>query len=295
MEIRQKDSTWSLGLSLSIATHALVLIVAACWYVLHPLTLRWPEMNVSVAAPIIVPLPQQAPAPKDNFDSADEAPFHDDSGEHDSHGTANRSTDGAQPMLAAAGLEQANLARSSAEDHSQLDNALREAQSNAKISGDASGDSPGIFGVGETVPTVSTPIVHDTPKPAATAQPSVKPIDGHHSRSSDTNSMAFANAPSAIFRDGRMEARNGLKVRTTRPDFGLAAMNDAVSLGKTSVVLGVNIDTDGNVSNVVILHSSGSDNIDLPCERAIYNWWFEPQKDADGHPKESKWVVRMLF
>jgi outer membrane biosynthesis protein TonB len=45
------------------------------------------------------------------------------------------------------------------------------------------------------------------------------------------------------------------------------------------------------VQNVEILQSSGSNNIDQPCKVAVYNWWFEPQKDKDGRPLPDLWVV----
>jgi TonB family protein len=57
------------------------------------------------------------------------------------------------------------------------------------------------------------------------------------------------------------------------------------------VTLGATVDAAGFVQNVVILRSSGSDNIDLPAQRAVYNWWFEPTKDKTGQPQPDLWVV----
>ena len=122
---------------------------------------------------------------------------------------------------------------------------------------------------------------HDAP-PAQ--QPAAQPmeIDGHASIASDTDSEAFAHANSVDFHDGQMTARQGRRVRTTRIEFGLAASADALAVADPTVQLGVRVSAAGDVQNVVVLHSSGSANIDLPCQRSVYNWWFEPKKDKDG-------------
>jgi TonB family protein len=44
----------------------------------------------------------------------------------------------------------------------------------------------------------------------------------------------------------------------------------------------VKIDDTGKVTSVDIMKSSGSNNIDLPMRRALYEWWIEPPKDKDG-------------
>lgn len=79
---------------------------------------------------------------------------------------------------------------------------------------------------------------------------------------------------------GRLEARTGRKMRTRElPRLGPAAVADLSSMENPSVVMELTIDETGNVTDVKIERSSGSDNIDLPCERAAYTWWFEPLKD----------------
>jgi TonB family protein len=50
------------------------------------------------------------------------------------------------------------------------------------------------------------------------------------------------------------------------------------------VVTALQIDESGAVKNVQILRSSGSNEIDLPIQRAMFEWWIEPAKDADGNP-----------
>jgi len=82
------------------------------------------------------------------------------------------------------------------------------------------------------------------------------------------------------FRAGKIEARTGRKMRTRElPRLGVAAYADIESMDSPSVVMLLRIDTTGNVTDVRIEHSSGTDDIDLPCQRAAYTWWFEPLKD----------------
>ena len=133
-----------------------------------------------------------------------------------------------------------------------------------------------------------------TAKPAAaepaTQQPTKKP-EAQPGRSSDTDSMAFSKASNVTFKDGKVQGRQGRRVRTTHIAFGLAAEGDAASLADPRVVLGVTVDNTGSVQNVIVLRSSGSDNIDSPAQTAVYNWWFEPLKDAAGKPQPDVWVV----
>jgi TonB family protein len=82
------------------------------------------------------------------------------------------------------------------------------------------------------------------------------------------------------FVSGRIEARTGRKMRTRQlPRLGVAAYADLAGMDNPSVVMMLKIDTTGNVVDVQIEHSSGSDDVDLPCQRAAYTWWFEPLKD----------------
>jgi TonB family protein len=149
-------------------------------------------------------------------------------------------------------------------------------------------------------PPVETPALPTPPTPPAPPTPLMPPvqptnppqkIDGHSSLPSDTDSPPFAKANSVRFHNGQLLGRQGRKVKTTRIQFGLAAMSDFMSLPNPTVVLGVTVDAGGNVKNVEILQSSGSSNIDQPCKVAVYNWWFEPEKDKNGHPLPDLWVV----
>ncbi len=101
---------------------------------------------------------------------------------------------------------------------------------------------------------------------------------------SDSDSDAFSKIGSAVFHNGRLEVREGRKVRTTRPQILVPGLLDEFGLANPTVVLKVNIDPTGKVTNVDIFRSSGSNDLDQPCLRAVYDWWFEPARDPAGKP-----------
>jgi TonB family protein len=94
---------------------------------------------------------------------------------------------------------------------------------------------------------------------------------------------------------GRIEARTGRKMRTRElPKLGLAAYADLENMDRPYVTLDLKIDTTGNVIDAEIKHSSGSDDVDLPCQRAACTWWFEPLKDpktGQVHPEEMEFTI----
>ncbi len=94
----------------------------------------------------------------------------------------------------------------------------------------------------------------------------------------------FAKIPGVEFRDGHVEARSGRQVKTIRPRLSDAARQDVLSLQFPTVIFKVHIDKTGKVTNVNIVRSSGSEAIDMPVYRALWQWWFEPPKDKNGNP-----------
>jgi TonB family protein len=110
-------------------------------------------------------------------------------------------------------------------------------------------------------------------------KPGADPGAGNPAPTSDFESYPVTHVASR-FVAGRIEARPGRKMRTRElPRLGVAAYADLEGMDNPSVVLMLRIDTSGNVTDVRIEHSSGSDDIDLPCQKAAYTWWFEPLKD----------------
>ena len=51
------------------------------------------------------------------------------------------------------------------------------------------------------------------------------------------------------------------------------------------------IDKTGKVVDVTVLRGSGSQAVDMPVYRALWNWWFEPPKDKQGNPLEDVQLV----
>jgi TonB family protein len=120
------------------------------------------------------------------------------------------------------------------------------------------------------------------------------PGAGNPIPTSDFESFPVTHVASR-FLAGKIEARTGRKMRTRElPRLGLAAQADLENMDRPYVVMMLRIDTTGNVTDVRITHSSGSDNVDLPCQRAAYTWWFEPLKDPKTgriHPEDIEFTI----
>jgi TonB family protein len=101
---------------------------------------------------------------------------------------------------------------------------------------------------------------------------------------SDSESDPFTTTGAAVFHDGRLRVRSGRKIKTVRPQILVPGILDAIGESDPTVVLKINVDVTGKVTQVRIVHSSGSNDIDQPCVVAVYDWWFEPAHDATGKP-----------
>ena len=99
---------------------------------------------------------------------------------------------------------------------------------------------------------------------------------------SESESDAFSVLGTAQFRAGRVSVQSGRRVKTRRPRVGLAGMVELAKRNTAEVVLKVSVDPGGNVTNVDVARSSGSNEIDQPCRVAMYDWRFEPKKDPSG-------------
>ena len=101
---------------------------------------------------------------------------------------------------------------------------------------------------------------------------------------SDSESDPFSTAEhSVVIRDGRVDVKLGRKVKTVRPRLSLAAQYDLIAMQFPRIVVRVNVDAEGAVRKVEITRSSGSDGADQAVKVALYQWWFEPKRDAGGH------------
>jgi TonB family protein len=112
---------------------------------------------------------------------------------------------------------------------------------------------------------------------------------------SDSDSDPFSKAFAVNFQAGRVDARTGRKIKTVRPDLSLAAMYDLAGGANPSVTVKARIDETGAVTDVSILTSSGVNEIDLPCLRAVQQWWIDPARDAQGKPIKDVVVIRINF
>lgn len=101
---------------------------------------------------------------------------------------------------------------------------------------------------------------------------------------SDSESDPFSKTGRVDFRSGKMEVRFGRAFKSVRPRLSLAAQLDLLGLKSPRIVLKIAIDVKGKVTDVEVLRSSGSKLVDQPVTVAMYQWWFEPAKNADGKP-----------
>jgi hypothetical protein len=123
------------------------------------------------------------------------------------------------------------------------------------------------------------------PGPPASAADAAPPSDKDSDPFSDSNSFQYVN--------GRVSARNGRQVKTVRPHLLQVGEYDASIIRNPSVTFLATVDEQGNVIHVELFRTSGSDNIDQPCEEALQQWWIEPSKDKNGRPVKD--IVSITF
>ncbi len=94
---------------------------------------------------------------------------------------------------------------------------------------------------------------------------------------------------------GKMDVRLGRKFKTVRPRLTLKGELDVMSLVNPSVKLAIHVDETGKVTDVKVIHSSGSQEIDLPVMLAIYKWWIEPRTNKAGVPRPDMILFTISF
>jgi TonB family protein len=137
---------------------------------------------------------------------------------------------------------------------------------------------------------VPQPLVAATPAPAAPRPPTPPAQVARQSRSgdpapqSDRESDPFSSIGSVEFREGHLAVRAGREVKPRRPKLTLAGKVSLFQMQGATIVLGVSTDATGKVTGAEVVESSGSVDLDQPTLVAMYEWWFEPKKDASGQP-----------
>ena len=149
-------------------------------------------------------------------------------------------------------------------------------------------------------PAVELPavaIVRAEPAPAVPAAAPSRPPGGQADPApmSDSESDPFSVLGTAYYHDGRLSVRAGRKIRSRRPRIGLAGQVDLYQRRTAQVTLRVSTDAAGKVTGVEVARSSGSNEIDQPCRVAMYDWWFEPKKDAAGNPMADTFSFTIAF
>lgn len=101
----------------------------------------------------------------------------------------------------------------------------------------------------------------------------------------------FAKIPGVEFHDGKVAARSGRRVKPVRPRLSDIAKRDLLGLQFPTILARVRIDKTGKVTDVTVLRGSGSQAVDMPVYRALWEWWFEPPTDKKGNPTEDVQLV----
>jgi len=101
----------------------------------------------------------------------------------------------------------------------------------------------------------------------------------------------FSKLPSVEFNAGKVEARSGRQIKPIRPRLTEAGKRDLLAQQFPTILLKVRIDRTGKVTDVNIIQGSGSEAVDMPVYRAMWEWWFEPPKDKKGNPLEDVQLV----
>jgi TonB family protein len=151
-----------------------------------------------------------------------------------------------------------------------------------------------------TRPAVQVAIAAPTPPPSPSPQKAAPKVasqvatgdglaPGHANEAdpfqqSDSESDAFTTTGSAVFRDGRISVRSGRKIKTVRPHLLVSGLMDTIGVNDPTLQLKINVAATGEVTHVEVVHSSGSSDIDQPCQIAVKDWWFEPRVDKNGKP-----------
>lgn len=145
-----------------------------------------------------------------------------------------------------------------------------------------------------TRPRAARPGVLPATQPVTPKADEVEEVEssgsGDIAPAADSDSDPFSSVGAVEFRAGKVVAHFGRKVKTVKPRLSLAGQYDLMSLPNPAVVVKISVDNTGRVRDVKVVKSSGSSEVDQPCQLAIYDWWFEPPHDKSGRPLATELV-----
>ena len=98
-----------------------------------------------------------------------------------------------------------------------------------------------------------------------------------------------------IYRDGKVEARDGRKVKTVKPKLTEAGMLALQAMDTPIIIIEVKIDENGKVTDADYLRRSNKPEVDLPHLQAAYEWEFEPSRDKNGHPHPDTLIIPFIW
>jgi hypothetical protein len=108
---------------------------------------------------------------------------------------------------------------------------------------------------------------------------------------SDSESDEFSDQTPIVYRNGKVEAREGLKVRSVKPKLTAAGEEALAAMDVPVIIIKVNVDEQGNVTDADYIRRSHIAEVDLPHMRAAYEWHFEPTRDKSGRPHRDSHII----
>jgi TonB family protein len=307
----RRDHSFALAAGASVLVHAAIVFVVADSYVLGEregdATAR---SAIAAARSTTTPPPASRPPPpppepeptyvaRPTASTPPPPPVEALFGEKTGTGDAANSRPGDEPMLARAGARQAFLSRDPVGSGDIMNppsmSVLPTAATPAAEPMDAVAEMQPI-GIAERVAKLSAPRVVRKPPQSnaptnavAEAKPNesrdakvaagVAPAGADPAIMSDSESDPFTKNGAVMFRDGRMEAKFGRKVKTVRPRLSLSSQYDLLAMQFPRIVVRAHLNGDGSVKRVEIVKSTGSASADQEVKVALYQWWFEPTRD----------------
>lgn len=326
--MNRRDISLTLALCASLTLHALLLGGAAEWYAIGtaahlflPGYPKAPTTNPSMIS--LLPLPE----PDDTRDPMDRLGDMQGKGKATADAAGDepmqaRKADQDQPLLSFDPDGASKIGESTSENPAPLGQAAAVTDALKPIPAKTAPPAPPLeqalaLGVGKPAQEIAEPFAakmqppEQSPNPTEQTKPHEQkdePAQGSPSLSQpgaqasadaapqgSTESDPFTTVGDVQFRRGAMQVRLGRNYKLTRPRLSLAAQSDLMSIAAPSVVLKITLDESGNVISADVYRSSGSPNVDQPCQIAAYNWWFEPLKDKTGKPVKDVILFNLRF